>query len=242
MNLLVVIPTYGQLDYGVEAARTALTHTPGCTVLVVDDCSPEWNSFDKKRFPTGTRFHRFGKNGGLTRSWNLGLRVARDEKFEFACCTNSDVLFTPSWADPLVWATGHGAHLVGPLTNAPGHQAKQQVKRHLPDFVVRDDPAYLAEQAQKLSVRNRFTFTEMRLNGFCLFARTDVWWAGAFSPTDVFNPKFKLTKNEDELQGRWLKAGRVCAMVPTSFVFHYRGVTRKGATRGREGKGWYRKK
>ena len=82
-----------------------------------------------------------------------------------------------------------------------------------------------------------------RLNGFCMAANTETWWAGAHGKEHVFDPgkKFKLTKNEDELQGRWERLKLPVGIVPGSFVFHYRGVSRKGATRGREGKGHFRK-
>ena len=72
-----------------------------------------------------------------------------------------------------------------------------------------------------------------------MVSTTDKWWSGAYSEEAVFNPKHKMTKNEDELQGRWMKLGRVVAVSPGSFVWHYRGVTRN-STKGAQGKGWFR--
>lgn len=242
MSLLVVIPTYEHLEYAKSACETLLETTPGAVPLVVDDASSEWVGFDHSTWPSGTQSYRFIKNGGLTRSWNYGLRYAQEHKFEYVCCTNSDVLFTPFWFEGIRWALDNGVDLAGPLTNAPGHQPKQQVKLYLPDYKVTDDPDYLASTALALRKKNPKVFTRMKINGFCMVAKTATWWQGAFSETDVFNPKFKLTKNEDELQGRWQKMEKVTAVVPSSFVFHYRGVSRKGATCGREGQGWFRKR
>ncbi len=243
-SVAIIIPSYGQYDYAELAVRSAYAHTPDCRVYLRDDHGPGWSEAWAARlaaeFPT-FRFHRFGKNGGLTRSWNEGLRWAKKYDVEYAVAANSDVVFTPGWFAPLAWALGHGADLVGPLTNAPGHQPKQQVARHLPDYTVTDDPAYLAKVAERLAAKNAKVMTELRVNGFCMAARTAGWWAGAFDAANVFNPKHRMTKNEDELQGRWKRMGLVSAVVPASFVFHFRGVTRKGATRGQEGKGWFRR-
>ena len=64
-------------------------------------------------------------------------------------------------------------------------------------------------------------------------------WCKRWGPRDphhVFNPgpKFKLIRNEDELQGRWLKAGRRIVVATGSFVYHYRGVTRRAADKPRK--------
>ncbi len=244
-TVAVVIPVFSHFEYAGWAIRSAYAHTPHARLFVLDDHSPDWQpewiEALAAEFPT-LWWHRFGKNGGLTRSWNEGLRQARDSGCATTIVTNSDVLFTPGWTAGLTAALAAGADLVGPVTNAPGHQVKQQVLRHVPDYKVTDDPQALAATASRLAKKYApDVFTPLRINGFCMAARTAVWWQGAFNETCVFDPKHRMTRNEDELQGRWKKAGRVAAVVPSSFVFHYRGVTRKGATRGREGTGWFRK-
>lgn len=243
-QVAVVVPSYGHFDYVEGAIRSAYAHTPNCLVYLLDDHSPDWKpkwiEGLVREFPK-LRWRRFGKNAGLTRSWNEGLRWARDSRCAHTVVTNSDVLFTPGWFDAIRWALDNGVDLAGPLTNAPGHQPKQQVRRHIPDFEINDDPENLAKTAATLAAKNRKIFTALKINGFCMVAKTATWWAGAHDATNVFDPKFRMTKNEDEIQGRWKRVGRVAAVVPGSFVFHFRGVTRKGATRGQEGRGWFRK-
>lgn len=241
-SLLVIVPTFSHFDYAKAACESLVATTPGAVPLVVDDASKEWGKPPLPGWPAEAVYHHFAKNGGLTRSWNFGLRYARDHGFEYATCANSDVLFTPGWFDAVARALALGVDLAGPLTNAPGHQPKQQVSRHLPDFKLSDDPAYLAQVADRLARKNGEAFTPLRVNGFCMTARTETWWKGAHDTQSVFDPKFKMTKNEDELQGRWKRLGLVSALVPASFVFHYRGVTRRGGNRGREGQGWHRRK
>jgi glycosyltransferase involved in cell wall biosynthesis len=241
-RLAVVVPTYGHLGFARAALHSLATHTKDFKAILVDDASPEWATESWSSWPLEhLHRHRFPKQGGLTRSWNYGLAWARDSGAEFTVVTNSDVLFTPGWFDSLAWALGHGADLAGPLTNAPGHKPKQQIKSFFADYKVTDDREYLARIAARCHTKlGNKAFIKASINGFCMAARTATWWANAFNPTSVFNPKFKTVGNEDELQKRWAKRGKVLAIVPGSFVFHYRGVSRKGGLLGREGQGWFR--
>jgi len=128
------------------------------------------------------------------------------------------------------------AALVGPVTNAPGHRPRQQVKGLVKGYKVSDDQAYIDGVAARLSQDRRLElWSPNRINGFCMAAKTETWWAGAHGAEHVFDPgrKFKLTKNEDELQGRWEKKKIAVGIVPGSFVFHYRGVSRGAKGTGR---------
>jgi hypothetical protein len=106
-------------------------------------------------------------------------------------------------------------------------------------YKVSDDRSYINEVQAIMFMRYGAQVWRTLINGFCMVSTTDKWWSGAYSKEAVFNPKHKMTKNEDELQGRWMKLGRVIAVSPGSFVWHYRGVTRN-STKGAQGKGWFR--
>lgn len=239
----VIIPTYEAMPYALKAVRTALETTPHSLVIVVDDGSSTWReeawaSFRGPRLIT----YRFPKNKGLTRSWNQGLKLARSAGAAAAVAANSDVVFPPGWWEPIAAALAATPDLLaGPVTNAPGHRIKQAVGRYLPDFVLSDDPAHLAATQARLAREQAGVLKETLLNGFCLAATTAAWEKFRFDPQHFFNPKFRMTKNEDELQGRWRAAGGKTGIVPASFVWHYRGVSRGvAATRGKAGKGWFR--
>lgn len=139
---------------------------------------------------------------------------------------NSDLKFPPGWFTAIDAALANGAHLVGPVTNAPGHKPKQHVARALSGYKLSDVDAALATVQSRVEATHKQATWPGTINGFCMVARTDVWWSGAFDSDHVFNPKFKMTRNEDELQGRWLKVGRKIVIVPGSFVYHYRSVSR----------------
>ena len=70
-----------------------------------------------------------------------------------------------------------------------------------------------------------------------MLARTDVWWKGKFDKQYVFDPRKKMAGNEDELQKRWKRIGQRSGFVPSSFIFHYRSVTRGERYKDR---GWHR--
>lgn len=247
-RVAIVIPTFNALDYARKAVRTALATTPDPLVLVVDDNSPTWKGAktwgDLWGHPL-VRFHRFPQNGGLTRSWNWGIKEGIAAGATAVVAGNSDLLFPPGWWEPLEAALlARPLLLAGPLTNAPGHRPEQQVARYLPGYKLTDDPGYLAEAQARLLAEAPDGVKAAKVNGFCMAALAASWERFRHASGQYFDPspKFRMTKNEDELQGRWAKAGGATGYVPRAFVFHYRGCTRKGATRGKEGRGFFRPK
>lgn len=238
-----VIPTYNHLDYALISAKTALAHTPNSVVMVVDDASPEWSQSIWNSLPQDRLIiHRFPKNDkNLTRSWNWGLSKARELKIPITVATNSDVIFPKNWfqATEKVLLENR-ADLVGPVTNAPGHRPNQQIASLLTNYKITDDLGYLNQTQNDVFKKYGYEIWPTLINGFCVTALTEKWWSGAFSEEHVFRPDFKMIRNEDELEGRWLAMGRVVAIVPGSFVWHYRGVTRN-STFGAQGKGWFRR-
>lgn len=242
MDLAVILPTRSQFGYARAAVRSLLEHTPGVAlrVALVDDASPDWKK-NGRDWPAEVVAYRFAKRDGLTRSWNRGLELARGWRARYTVCTNSDVLFTPGWYDALAGVLGDGSlDLAGPLTNAPGHRHQQQVARYLPDYEPSDQEAALARTARRLRKLGLPPVREGLINGFFLMARTETWWDRPHRSGLVFNPERKLTGNEDELEGRWLKDGRKVGIAMHAFVFHYRGVSRSHGQRGRPGRGWFR--
>lgn len=267
-KILIVVPVYGAFEYAARAVRTAVekTRTLDPYVVIVDDASPRWQTGDDgycnlmhtvrdlNQFSHafdhigigdppkgGDRVFvvRFDQNGGLTRSWNEGLRAARHLDFDFCCVTNSDVLFTDGW-DHEVWhALAFGGYdLVGPVSNAPGTETRQYVGRY---SVVYDKTRAEADRQKvqdELRAAHRGRTVQTNVNGFCMVARTATWWANAYDPTHVFcpmnlvnskgepNPTPLMTLNEYEFQRRFNGKVGCC---PGSYVFHYRAVTRGDA-------------
>lgn len=242
-KIAIVIPTYNHLEYALRAAKTALANTPQSFVMVVDDASPSWdaslwNCLPQDRFLA----HRFPKNDrNLTRSWNWGLLKARELKIPVTTVTNSDVMFPKLWSKATIEALEKNlVDLAGPVTNAPGHRPIQQITRLMTNYRLTDEQEYIDLLQEKLLNRYSNQVWPGHINGFCLTALTDTWWSGAYDEDHVFRPDFKMIRNEDELEGRWLSSGKKVGVVPGSFVLHYRGVSRN-SIHGSQGKGWFRK-
>lgn len=228
MSLLVVVPTYSAFDYAKLAVESA-AKTPGAVVAVIDDGSPDWPGERIVRgwLPSSVPFviFRFDRNArSLTRSWNLGASVAREMGLEFVCFATSDCVFPVGWELPLIEGLGLDRFTVaGPVTNAPGHSPAQDVSRYLPGYVVSDDPDDIDETLGKLP--DVGAVATKRLNGFCLFGRVD----GLFAVADrgrVFDPSFPMDGSEDDLLRRAWAKGRGACVCSSSFVFHYRSVSR----------------
>jgi hypothetical protein len=255
-TIVVVIPTYGYLDY---AARAALSFVGSCIneqpyVVIVDDGTPievwthHWakirSSLDAINHGTSIQGHRFDKNErDMTRSWNYGARVARQRGAAYTVLTNSDVLFPYGWFDPIRAELDSGSlALAAPMTNAPGHRRVQDVKGVLADYAASDAQEDVNRtQMELLNLQLSQPIVVGRVNGFCIAARTDTLWSVAFSSDAVINPTIKMEGNEEFLEGQLRQADLPTGAVCRSFVFHYRGLTRERGRRGPEAKGMYRR-
>jgi hypothetical protein len=79
---------------------------------------------------------------------------------------------------------------------------------------------------------------DMTLNGFCMMAKTSTWANNMYTTDQPFrdsnpfnskgqpNPTPAMTLQEYELQARWHKLGLKSGVALSSYVFHYRSVTR----------------
>lgn len=112
----------------------------------------------------------------------------------------------------------HPAFPAGPVTNAPGHVREQEVGRYLDGYEV-DDTA-VDETGERCRAIKRAPVDVPRLNGFCIAGRVASFFRVGNQP---FSPSIPMAGNEDDFFRRSEGSRRV---VPQSFVFHYRSVSR----------------
>ncbi len=247
--------------YTEAALQTFFETTPNGVAIVVDDGSPNWNSSGlQSKFaslaPTAEsiHFYHFSNEYGLTRSWNKGLSIAHELQLDYAIAGNNDVLFTAGWANGMLHALDNGFTMVGPLSNAPGITAKgkQEVSKYLPwKYQVSDDADYLSNCARVLHQENLGKVICSPVNGFFQMCKLSGWRGNMVDKVNYYNPVNKFTSkgmknptptmtlNEDEWQGRARRKGLKSAIVLSSFIFHYRAVSR--GDKYKRGQ-WYRKK
>jgi len=258
-----ICPTYQAValhGYTEIALRTFFETTPGGVALVVDDGTPGWD--DKyvaklqaiaAEYDSELHAYHFPKKLGLTRSWNWGLNKCDELDLDYVIAGNNDVIFTPNWHQGMLHALNSGYTMVGPLSNAPGITArgKQEVGRYYPGYKVTDDAAYLSQVADRLYRDNLGKVVESEVNGFFQMCSMTGWRSNKWASTEFYkavnkftskgrkNPTPHMTLNEDEWQGRARAKKMKMAIVLSSFIFHYRAVTR--GDKYKRGQ-WYRQK
>ena len=233
--LTYICPQYNAFVYTWRAVRSFFKYSPDDSVVIIpdDDSSnfdkQNWDDFFEDLPRDRIILHHFESNAGLTRGWNWGCTKAREIGAKYTIVGNNDVLFTPGWHEGLIHNLNRGFMQVGPVTNAPGYYCdKQNVKHYFKDYKVNDDHEYLHDVAR--SLRKHFNLDQIQIanpNGFFMMARTETWWKGKYNEQYVFNPHKKMKDNETELQDRWNKKKWRMGFVPTSFIFHYRAVSRE---------------
>ena len=260
MKIAYVCPTYKEEElhhYTLKALDSFFRTTAGGVAIVVDDCSVGWAEKEAaiKRTPLfdgqEVYVHHFSEWGGLTRSWNKGLEIADGLDVDYAIASNNDIIFSNLWYEGLLHAISHGYSLVGPLSNAPGvtSQGRAEVWRYIRDYTVSDDPAKINAVAERARKEFAGRVIEVRVNGFFQMAAMGAWRTGKYDDNHFYcpynpktgsgrnNPTPLMTLNEDEIQRRWSRLKRTFAVCMSSFIFHYRAVTRgRKYTRGK----WFR--
>lgn len=260
MKIGFVCPTHKALElhsYTAKSLITFLKTTPNGVAVVVDDGSDGFSGEYTRKLktispdPSRIVVEGFRKPLGLTRSWNRGLEICADQQLDYAIAGNNDVVFTPRWYEGLVQLASIAFAMVGPLSNAPGVTAKghQEVSKYVSNYTLTDDPVVLDDYAADLLNRYKGQYTISKVNGFFQFASMQSWIKGKydskhfyrpanfFTSTGAKNPTPYTTLNEDELQARWEKLGMKSAICLSSFIFHYRAVTR--GDKYKKGQ-WYR--
>lgn len=263
INIGFICPTYQAKAlhaYTEAALRSFYRTTPGGVAIVVDDGTPGWNKAYEAELGNladeclgRLHFYHFPKKLGLTRSWNKGLAIADQMDLDYCIAGNNDVIFTKNWHQGMLHALNNGYTMVGPLSNAPGITAKgkQEVAKYFPAYKVTDDLAYLDLVAGDLYKNQLGKVVESPVNGFFQMQSMKSWRANKYGPEQYYravnnytskgrkNLTPHMTLNEDEYQGRLRAKKKKTAIVLSSFIFHYRAVTR--GDKYKRGQ-WYRQK
>jgi GT2 family glycosyltransferase len=230
-RVAAIIPTYDHLEYAVWAVDSFARNTTDGVAIIVDDASSTWTNHLEElltRVADGCRLelHRYRSRGGLTRSWNKGLALARKLRCGLTVVTNDDVLFSPGWQEVCCSALNRGWHFVGPLSNAPGLVPSQLVGRYIKGYRVTDDRQAIVKTARTLCDTYGSEVAEGPINGFWMAGLTDSWYRYGYDATHVFDPKFKMTNNELDFQRRAKRRGARIGYCKGLFIFHYRSVSR----------------
>ena len=237
-STLLVITTYNQSEYTKLCFDSIKNIEDDVDVLIIDDCSTDDTIELCKEYSYDVIVKEKGL--GLTDSWNKGYVEFKNRKYDYFILANNDILIPNGAITELKnvfkkWPFS----LVVPMstTYGVGHNREQSVENYYhniaPDC---NDPNYYQEiQDRILDGKDQITKsnnlfqldpTRMKMfNGFFFMMNRNII-NYQYSDNELFEPKYIMTKNEDEFNwSKLITNDDFSAICKTSFVFHYKGVS-----------------
>jgi len=245
---LLVITTYNQSKYTKLCFDSLKNLEDDIDVLVIDDCSTDDTVKICKEY--GYEVITKEEGLGLTDSWNRGYyefksrwfnnKSGFDDNYDYFILANNDILIPKGaitelkntfakWPFSLVVPTS--------TTNGVGHNTEQSIENHYQGMSPScDDPNYYQEIQDKIfdvktqieQSNNLYQLDPKRMkmfNGFFFMMNRNII-NYEHSDKELFEPKFIMTKNEDEFNwSNLIPNNDFAGLCKTSFVFHYKGVS-----------------
>jgi glycosyltransferase involved in cell wall biosynthesis len=245
---LLVITTYNQSEYTKLCFDSLKNLEDDIDVLVIDDCSTDDTVKICKEY--GYEVITKEEGLGLTDSWNRGYYEFKsrwfnnesgfDDNYDYFILANNDILIPKGaitelkntfakWPFSLVVPTS--------TTNGVGHNTEQSIENHYQGMSPScDDPNYYQEIQDKIfdvktqieQSNNLYQLDPKRMkmfNGFFFMMNRNII-NYEHSDKELFEPKFIMTKNEDEFNwSNLIPNNDFAGLCKTSFVFHYKGVS-----------------
>jgi len=240
---LLVITTYNQSKYTKLCFDSIRNIENDVDILVIDDCSTDDTIELCKEYNHEVIVKETGL--GLTDSWNKGYVEFKDRKYDYFILANNDILIPngaitelkntfEKWPFSMVVPTS--------TTLGVGHNREQSIENYYDIAPDCNNPNYyqgiqdriLEGKKQISKANNLFQLDPLRMkmfNGFFFMMNRNII-NYQYSDKELFEPKYIMTKNEDEFNwSKLIPNDDFPAVCKTSFVFHYKGVTTKGDLR-----------
>lgn len=240
---LLVITTYNQSKYTKLCFDSIRNIENDVDVLVIDDCSTDDTIELCKEYNHEVIVKETGL--GLTDSWNKGYVEFKDRKYDYFILANNDILIPngaitelkntfEKWPFSMVVPTS--------TTLGVGHNREQSIENYYDIAPDCNNPNYYQEIQDRIlegkkqisKANNLFQLDPLRMkmfNGFFFMMNRNII-NYQYSDKELFEPKYIMTKNEDEFNwSKLIPNDDFPAVCKTSFVFHYKGVTTKGDLR-----------
>lgn len=162
-----------------------------------------------REFPHVTVTYVPDQSGGLTHTWNEGIRQALLAGAHTIALLNDDVRVNASIAD-LLLAASNAAHpaIYGPGTSHRGAPFN-------PESWV-----YRTPNTARGALALRWLKQWHGLNGFCIAFHARMVLSNMFDATNFFDPAIPFGGNETEWGRRWYLKGGACAVVDSCYVEH----------------------
>lgn len=206
-------------------------------LIVIDDKSSDETPQEMRIITREKRnviYIRHRINVNITAAWNVAVDYAiRKLQADYVLLSNNDVLFAKDSIPRLLsdMKQHKWIRMLGPLTNAPGHQPSQQIGKYVPGYQISDaenDVESTSRYIKDLGIES-IGF----VNGYCMMFRRSTLLDNCFEHIgpfrNYFDPSFVSYGNENEFQKRMENKG--IALAKNSFVFHYKNISMKNEHR-----------
>ena len=219
-KILLIITTYNQSEYTKLCFDSLKNLEDGIDVLVIDDCSADNTIKLCKEYGHEVITKKEGM--GLTDSWNNDILIPK------GAITELKKTFQ-QWPFSLITPMS--------TANGVGHNIEQSIENYYQGMSPScNDPNYYQEiQDRILDTKNQIKNSNnlyqldsnrMKMfNGFFFMMNRNII-KYQYSDKELFEPKFIMTKNEDEFNwSKLIPNNDFAGICKTSFIFHYKGVS-----------------
>ena len=220
IEVSIAMTCFNQLDYTKNGLKSLIQNTKNqgnikYKFYLLDDCSTD-NTYKEFYNKKNITYYCEEKQMGVNNLWNVACELTKNS--DFLILVNNDVKFSKNWSENLISEMiKNRAVASGPITNAPGHIKKQNVRIYLNHY----DPSNNDDDINSISdqLENIKSFHHRTLNGFCM--AFNIRWLNTLDKPIVSSqdPNFG---GEDSLFKQY-----PCnpLIVPSSFIFHYKQIT-----------------
>lgn len=240
---LLIITTYNKSDYTRMCLESVKKIEDDVDVLIIDDVSTDDTVEVCKSF--GYEVIEKPEGRGLTHSWNIGYdEFMKRKQYDYFILAGHDMLVPNGAITEMVNVIERWPfNVVVPTstTRGVGHNPIQSVVNHYNGFEpeCNEPENYQNIQDNMLAIKKDLKtkkdlylldpFRMKHFNGFFFMMNRNIS-KHKFSDEDFFDPKFIMSKNEDEFNWKkLLPADDHPALCKTAFIFHYKGLTSNGA-------------
>jgi len=220
-EISIIVFAYNNIDYTINTINSLLKSLKNNTKYnftynIYDDFSSDSTENYFKNNLKEINYIRQNKNRGFNYLCNLACH--NNINSDFIVLLNNDLKFSNSWLNTLLdEMIKNNAMVAGPITNSPGHQRRQDIRKFVNNYIVNDNDDNINDLSKSLS--NKKPFTAKYLNGFCMVF--NMKWLQSLS-----KPIFEYQDLNFGLEDNFFKKNPCNPLiVPSSFVFHYKQVT-----------------
>ena len=226
----VVITTHGYNGiFARQAVESFIRELPSnrFIVLFINESDDPITNGLADQFPeinvVNIEVQKTGPGGGLTGTWNEGIKLCLDQYCDVIVLANDDIVFDAS-VTHIIHAAVEDKSVPGnvfcPVTNAPG-PGGPLIGASCPFNRQQLSPGPRNEDNYELIVNNN----KGNCNGFFMVFPKQALLNNTYNEEYFFDPNLPFGGNETEWCKRFINTGGKVTVVPKTFIYHYKNMS-----------------